>query len=137
MLRTVLAFALVASAAPAAAQDVTGLWLTPSRHGQVEITRCGQSICGQLVTSDGIKADPNLKDVKNENAALRSRPLKGVPLLHDFKGGPTEWTDGKIYNPEDGKTYGSTVSLENADTLKVKGCVMSVLCKTQTWRRVK
>jgi uncharacterized protein (DUF2147 family) len=137
MLRTALVFTLLASAAPAAAADVTGVWMTPTKHGEVEITRCGQSICGRLMTSDGIKADPNLKDVKNQNEALRSRPLKGVPLLQGFKGGPNEWTDGKIYNPDDGKTYGSSLKLEGADTLKVKGCIVAPLCKTQTWKRIR
>jgi uncharacterized protein (DUF2147 family) len=67
------ALALSAVAAPAFAQDVTGLWQTQTNGGQVEISRCGNSLCGKLVSSDHIKSDPSVvKDVKNKDASLRT-----------------------------------------------------------------
>jgi len=120
---------------PAHAADVTGTWLTPSKNGVVEISRCGASVCGRLISSDGIKADPGLKDVNNASASLRTRALKGLTILQGFKGGGAEWTGGEIYNAEDGKTYGATLTLDADDTLKVRGCVIVPLCKTQVWTR--
>ncbi|MFG1464655.1 DUF2147 domain-containing protein [Xanthobacter sp. DSM 24535] len=127
--------ALPIAALPARAADVTGTWATPTKNGLVEITRCGSSVCGRLVSSDGIKADPGLKDVNNSNAALRTRPLKGLQILQGFAGGPAEWTGGEIYNADDGKTYSATLRLDGDNTLNVRGCVIVPFCKTQTWTR--
>ncbi|WP_332118974.1 DUF2147 domain-containing protein [Azorhizobium caulinodans] len=122
---------------PAAAADVTGLWATPVHGGQVEISKCGASVCGRIVTSEGIKADPNLKDTKNSDAAKRDRVLKGLQILGGFSGGPTEWTGGQIYNADDGKTYSASLTLDGDNTLKVRGCIVVPLCQTQTWTRVR
>ena len=46
------------------------------------------------------------------------------------------WRDGKIYNPENGKTYRSVLKPAGPDTLKVSGCVF-IFCETQTWKRVR
>ncbi|QRG05489.1 DUF2147 domain-containing protein [Xanthobacter dioxanivorans] len=136
--RLFAAFALcMLMTAPALAADPTGLWQTPSRSGQVEISRCGANLCGRLVSSEGLKADPALKDVNNSNASLRSRPLKGVTILSGFSGGPKEWTGGSIYNAEDGKTYSGSITLDGDDTLKLRGCIVAPLCKTQSWTRLR
>ncbi|NQE60353.1 DUF2147 domain-containing protein [Caulobacter sp. RHG1] len=138
MIRTaMIAAALSVLAVPAFAADVTGLWATPSNGGQVEIARCGNSLCGKLVTSTPIKADPARKDVKNKDEAQRGRPLKNLQMLYDFTGGPTKWTGGKVYNPEDGGTYSGTIELVSDNELKLKGCIVAPLCKTQKWTRLK
>lgn len=129
--------AVPAVAAPAFAAEPTGLWQTPTRGGQVEIFKCGASLCGRLVSSEGLKADPNLKDLNNANASLRARGLKGLTILTGFSGGPKEWTGGNIYNAEDGKTYSGSITLDGDDTLKLRGCVVAPLCKTQTWTRLR
>ena len=55
---TALAVAAAALASPALASDPTGLWQTPTNGGQVRIERCGQALCGVLVTSSHIRANP-------------------------------------------------------------------------------
>jgi uncharacterized protein (DUF2147 family) len=131
------ALALSAMAVPAFAQDVTGLWQTQTNGGQVEISRCGNSLCGKLVTSNHIKADPAVKDEKNKDASQRTRTLKNMQMLYDFTGGPTKWTGGKVYNAADGGTYSGTITLVSANELKLKGCIVSPLCKTEKWTRIK
>lgn len=134
----IVAAALALSvSAPAFAQDVTGLWLTQTNGGQVEISRCGNSLCGKLVTSNHIKADPNAKDEKNKDPSLRGRPVRNMQMLYDFTGGPTKWTGGKVYNAADGGTYSGTITLISANELKLKGCIVAPLCKTEKWTRIK
>jgi uncharacterized protein (DUF2147 family) len=118
-----------------AASPIEGRWLTPVQHGVIEITTCGDTICGHVVSSDTLKADPSLKDVHNKDAALRARPVKGLTMLAGFTGGPKEWKGGTAYNPDDGNTYKGSLTLADANTLKVTGCVVFPLCKTQTWTR--
>jgi uncharacterized protein (DUF2147 family) len=138
MLRTILlAAALTAVSGSAFAADISGLWQTPTNGGQVEIARCGNSLCGKLVNSTHIKADPMVKDVKNKDEAQRGRTLKNLQMLYDFSGGPTKWKGGKVYNPDDGGTYSGTIELISDNQLKLKGCIVAPFCKTQVWNRVK
>ncbi len=139
MLRTALiaAATLGALATPAFAADVAGLWQTPGNGGQVEISHCGNSLCGKLVTSDHIRQNPAMKDSKNKDETQRGRTLKNLQMLYDFTGGPTKWGNGKVYNPEDGGTYSGTLELLSDNELKLKGCIIFPLCKTQKWTRLK
>ncbi|MEN5051881.1 DUF2147 domain-containing protein [Brevundimonas naejangsanensis] len=133
---TALAVAALALASPALASDPTGLWQTPTNGGQVRIERCGQALCGVLVTSSHIRANPEVKDQRNKDESLRDRPLRGLRMLSGFTGGPTEWRGGSVYNPEDGGTYRGTITMTNDNTLRLRGCIVAPLCKTQTWTRV-
>ncbi len=132
-----LGVTLVLGASPAFAADATGLWQTPTNGGQVEISHCGNSLCGKLVNSDHIKANPAVKDERNKDESQRGRPLKNLQMLYDFTGGPTKWTGGKVYNPDDGGTYSGTIELLSDNQLKLKGCIVAPFCKTQVWNRVK
>jgi uncharacterized protein (DUF2147 family) len=132
-------FFMLAALAPAALSPdfAVGRWRTETRNGIVQVDRCGPSICGTLVGSDGLKADPNLLDSKNKDASLRGRKLMGLTILRGFTRSDREWTGGTIYNGEDGGTYKATVTPVDADRLKIRGCIMWPLCKTQTWTRIR
>jgi uncharacterized protein (DUF2147 family) len=133
-----LAIAVLAAATGAqAASPVEGLWRTPTNNGEVQISECGQSLCGRIVTSDKIKEDPDLTDSRNRNRALRNRPLKDLQILERFTGGPTVWKGGVVYNPEDGGAYKGSIRLVDPDTLRLTGCIVAPLCKTQTWKRIR
>ena len=131
---TLIAAAAVAAAGPDAA---IGRWTTETRNGIVEIDRCGASVCGRLLSSDGLRANPALTDANNKDAALRNRPLRNMTMLSGFTRSAAAWDGGTIYNAEDGKTYSARLTPEGADTLKVRGCVFVPLCKTQVWTRVR
>jgi uncharacterized protein (DUF2147 family) len=139
MFRTTMiaAAALGLLATPALAADATGLWQTPTNGGQVEIARCGNSLCGKLLSSNHIRENPALKDVKNKDESQRVRTLKNLQMLYDFTGGPSKWTGGKVYNPDDGGTYSGTIELIGENQLKLKGCIVAPFCKTQVWTRLK
>lgn len=137
------AFALVAaalapgSASAANSDSVIGKWRTPSKHGVVDIARCGSSLCGRLVESDNIRTNPELRDVNNKDVAKRARKLKDLQILGGFTRSGDAWNGGTIYNPEDGGTYKATITPAGNDTLKLKGCIVWPLCKTQNWTRIR
>ncbi len=141
MIAKTLAFALAATLLAAASAQAepgaVGEWSTHHANGVVRIGECGDALCGKVVASDQIKADPDAKDERNADKSLRGRPLKGLTIFSGVKGGPSEWTGGSIYNPEDGKTYHGSIKLIDADTLKLTGCVFAPLCQSQTWTRIK
>lgn len=128
---------LAAFLAAPPADAVIGQWMTETRHGIVHIQRCGASICGTLVTSDGIRGDPALPDKNNQDEKLRTRPLKGITMLQGFTQSGGLWDGGTIYNAEDGRTYKARITPVDADHLKLRGCVFVPFCKTQTWTRVR
>lgn len=139
-----LALAMVAAVAaaltPAYAAEgdsVVGTWRTPAKNGSVEIARCGASLCGKLLSSEHLRTNPDLRDVANKDTSKRERRLKGLQILGGFKLEKGVWTGGTIYNPEDGGTYKATITPDGADKLKLKGCIVWPLCKTQSWTRIK
>src|ERR1700750_3063103 len=132
MLLFLMGTAVAAEADPNA---VIGRGRTEVRHGIVEISRCGPSLCGKLVDSDGLKANPNLLDTKNKDLKLRGRRLMGLQMLQGFTWKDGEWSGGTIYNGEDGGTYKATVTPVSNTQLKLKGCIVWPLCQTQTWTR--
>lgn len=132
-----LGVAPLLAASPAWA-DINGVWATMEGKSHVKIEPCGEKLCGKIIwlkepnTPEGKpKTDKN-----NSDEALRSRPIIGLELLTGLvPEGQNEWEDGEIYNPEDGKTYSSEMTLVNPAKLEVKGCVL-FLCQTQTWTKV-
>jgi uncharacterized protein (DUF2147 family) len=131
-----LTAAFVALATPAFATEIVGRWLTPTK-GEVEIFKCGTAYCGRLLSSPRLAREPGLLDANNKDAGKRGRKIKGMTFLEGYGGGPTVWSGGKLYNPDDGNTYTGTITAVGADSLKLKGCVIAPLCKTQVWTRIK
>ena len=135
------AFAAAVVTGPAAhgagGRDVGGIWLTQAGDAKVRVGRCGGGLCGTVLwlrdPIDSATGRPQVDD-KNEKPALRRRPIIGLSLFIGMRiVGPNKWS-GRIYNADDGKTYGSTVTLQEADKLDVQGCVGS-LCGSETWSR--
>ena len=141
MRASVLALSAAATmfAAPAAASaaDITGIWATGTEGGRVEIYRCAKSLCGRVVDATRLRADPDLRDARNRNPALRDRKVKGLVVLSGFTGGPKEWKGGPVYDPEtgEGAPKGQLRLLGNGK-LELKGCVL-LFCRTKIWTRVK
>lgn len=131
-----LSLVLAAAATPAFASDIVGKWVTPTK-GEVEIYKCGPALCGRLLSSPRLEREPHLQDANNKDAAKRGRKLKGMTFLEGFGGGPTVFSGGRLYNPDDGATYTGTITVVDAATLKLKGCVVAPLCKTQVWKRMR
>lgn len=137
-----IAAALIAGlvlAGPAAAQDgsLIGRWRTAAQGGVVEIHACGAALCGRVVDAAPLRRNPDQKDVRNRDPNLRERPLRGVRVLDGFRGGPTVWNGGPLYDPDSGQRASrGTLTLVQRDRLSVRGCIAPLLCRTQTWTRI-
>ncbi len=128
------AVSLLAATPALAADPVEGEWLTQAGNAKVRIAPCAgraDRMCGTVTWLQRA----GVKDTSNPDPSLRERPVLGMLLIRDFKqAAPGRWTDGKIYDPESGKTYNSKIRINGDGTLKVEGCVL-VVCRAQTWRR--
>jgi len=152
MRRSLVLASMVLLAAQASAQQpgVMGTWLTASGVAQVKIEPCADAkngpVCGTIVGlinpkgPDGQVVAPDAAtDYRNENAALRSRKVIGMPLIWGFKktSDPNSFEDGHIYNGENGKIYSANISLQPDGRLRLRGYAGSPLFgETQVWTRV-
>jgi uncharacterized protein (DUF2147 family) len=137
----VLAFALLGAHA-AQASDPQGSWLTEDGEATINITRCGQALCGRIAALreplDRETGRPKT-DEFNRIEQLRTRPLIGVQIVIQMKpnGRPGQWV-GRVYNPEDGGFYPAKLTLKSARSLRLEGCIVEeVICNGQTWTRVR
>jgi uncharacterized protein (DUF2147 family) len=126
-------------ATPAFAADALGIWYTGDKESQVKIVNCGGALCGTLVwlkqPNDPATGRPKT-DKNNTDASKQGRPLLAVPIMLGMKpsGVPNQWS-GDVYNATDGKTYSGSFTLTSPNTADLKGCVLSIICKSQTWTR--
>ncbi|HEV2561665.1 MAG TPA: DUF2147 domain-containing protein [Rhizomicrobium sp.] len=107
---------------------------------QIEIAPCGALLCGKLVWfkwPNGLDGLP-LVDLKNQDPALRSRPLLGLTVLYGLhRTGANTWEEGRIYNPDDGVNYRAQMSIGSDGTLRVRAYVLlPIFGKTMIWTRV-
>ncbi|MEM7058169.1 MAG: DUF2147 domain-containing protein [Pseudomonadota bacterium] len=117
-----------------------GYWLTQNGKAIIHMVPCGAQTCGQMVwtASPRDEAGKLKLDVKNNDDALRARPVCGLQLVGGMKlKDAGSWQDGWIYNPRDGETYSAEISAVSADELKVRGFLgIKLLGKSQIWTRV-
>lgn len=130
--------ALTVSAGGALAAGAVGVWQTEGGKSRVEITQCGEMLCGTIVWLKEPLDDEGKEkvDKNNPDEALKTRRLVGLKMLNGFvpDDEPNKWVKGTIYNPEDGDTYKCTMSLNDDGNLKVRGYVgIPLFGKTQIW----
>ncbi len=120
-----LLLALLLAVSPGFAGD----WIPADRSAVVRIGPCGGGLCGR--SGRGLARGVPTTDAHNPNRALRSRPLVGVQVLSGFT---ASGNGGRGYNPQNGRSYRTTLRLNPDGTLRVTGCVL-VVCRSQTWTR--
>lgn len=119
--------------------EILGTWYNTEKSAQIEIVKTGSEYHGKIIRLENEKdySSPPL-DSKNENEKLRTRPIKGLTILQGLKYSGGIWKDGKIYDPNSGKTYSCEVKLTNPSVLEVKGYIgFSWVGRTVEWTKVK
>lgn len=68
---------------------------------------------------------------------LKNQPINGMQILRGLEKKGSEWKNGYILDPNNGKEYKAKISLKDANTLDVRGYIgISLIGRTQTWHRV-
>jgi uncharacterized protein (DUF2147 family) len=67
-----------------------------------------------------------------------NQPIVGMVILTGLKAGEKNWDEGKILDPQNGKTYSCSAKLaDNGNKLDVRGYIgLPLLGRSQTWERV-
>ena len=118
--------------------DILGVWLTNGKEpAKIQIYKSGQKYFGKIVWLQKPldKGKPRL-DINNPVKEKRNQQIVGLTILAGFEFDEHEWNDGKIYDPESGKTYSCYLSIKTATTLKVRGYLgFSMFGRTELWTR--
>lgn len=119
-----------------------GLWYAEGGAAQVEITHCGNTLCGRVVWLRSPLQENGcaLQDRHNPDTTLRNRPVLGLEILQGLSpnsGHEGEWRGGTIYDPSNGKTYSCRLSMDGDQHLHLRGYVgIPLLGRTTTRVRV-
>jgi len=118
---------------PAAADpQPTGEWRTADGRANIRIVDCAGVLWGVI----SWEKEPGI-DSENPDPARRGRPTLGLPILRAMKPTRPGLWEGEVYNADNGKTYASSISLAQADVLRIEGCMLGFLCGGENWARVK
>ena len=112
---------------------ILGEWLSQEKDGKISIYKQGDKYYGKISWGK----TPGRKDAKNPDAKLKNRDLIGLVILQDFKYTGSAWENGKIYDPNSGKTYDCILKVkDNYKVLDIRGYVgMPMFGRTATWTR--
>jgi uncharacterized protein (DUF2147 family) len=126
------------SLAQAKADDIVGIWQTSGKEpAKIQIYKSGQKYFGKIAwLKNPLENGKPKVDENNPDKSKRSQKIIGLVILSDFKFDDDEWDQGKIYDPENGKTYSCILSLKDKNSLKVRGFIgVSLLGRTETWTK--
>jgi uncharacterized protein (DUF2147 family) len=126
----------------AKADQLIGIWEPSHGKAKVKVEKIGEKYYGKIVWLKE-PMDPETKaakvDKNNPDEKMQNKPLRGYRILKDFQyTDDNEWTEGTIYDPENGNTYSCIIKMTDENTLDIRGYIgVSVLGRTDVWKRLK
>lgn len=135
--RTAMALALGAMALGSGtgmgwADAIDGRWRVSDGTSIIVISPCGGTRCATVAWTN--KGD---RDALNADPALRNRPIVGLRVIWDLKEGAGNVWAGTGYNPNDGNTYATKVTVKSQSEIEISGCILGgLLCDSDIFTRV-
>jgi uncharacterized protein (DUF2147 family) len=119
---------------------ILGVWETGSGKARVKVIKSGEYFYGRIVwlkEPNNPEGNPKV-DKNNPDETLRQTPLLGLRMLKSFEfKGNNLWEDGTIYDAESGSTYNCKITLEDDNTMNIRGFIgVAALGRTDVWKRV-
>lgn len=120
------------------AQGVTGKWKTVDENGQpksiVEISENNGQLTGKVIE---ILTENKTAVCSKCSGEDKGKPIKGLTIIKGMTKDGSEYSGGKILDPQSGKEYKCILKLNGKNKLDVRGYVgIQALGRTQTWIRM-
>ncbi len=134
-----LAMPVLAHAADEA-DGIVGVWVTKGGGARVKIEKgTDGKYFGKIIWLK----DPNdsagqpFRDENNPDESKHDQPIIGLKMIKDFQyAGKNIWEKGKIYDPDDGKTYDCQLTLKGPKNLDVRGYyIVRAFGRTEAWTK--
>jgi uncharacterized protein (DUF2147 family) len=148
MKQSILIFvvSILATGLSAGQNDILGTWSDEDQDAKIEMYVCGTKYCGKIVwlkeptyPAGSKEGRPNMPilDHNNPDPDKRQYPLLGLRILYNFElTGDNVWNDGKIYDPDSGKTFNGKIRLLSPHQLELRGFMgVSVFGSTTIWTK--
>jgi uncharacterized protein (DUF2147 family) len=125
----------------AQSQTVIGKWKTiddetGKARGIIEIYEKSGKIYGKVV--DILEQEHKKKVCIKCSGEDKNKPILGMIIIKGLSKDNSEYNNGKILDPKNGKLYQCYITLETKDKLKVRGYIgFSLFGRTQYWYRLK
>lgn len=136
----VLLLAFTSNAQNTGGDAIIGVWETGNGKARVNVIKSGNFYYGRIVwLKEPLNEEGKPKvDKNNPDESKRSTPILGMRLLAGFEyKGDNLWEDGTIYDPESGSTYQCKISLDDNNTMSIRGFIgISAFGRTDTWKRL-
>ncbi len=152
MKKIIFLFMIMSNIIFAGERDVLGKWITEKAdNGNQIIVEIYQEESGKYngrimeltipKYTEGEFAGKEKMDLANPDENLKHRTLRGIDFVSGFNYSEKDdkYENGKIYNPENGKSYNSYMKMQKDGTLLVKGSIdkKGLIGKKQIWTRYK
>jgi len=108
-----------------------GRWWTQDHDGVIEISSCGQDLCGRIVGQPNIR-NPDGRLPRDVHGTAEC----GLTILRDAAESEAGHFRGLITNPDDGSEWHCEFWVGDDGALRLRGYIMLPLFgKTQSWPR--
>lgn len=113
---------------PVQQSQARSTWVNPYNNVKVETGDCGGKLCGWVVW-----ATPEAEQDARDGGVQK---LVGTELLQDYRQtGSNRW-QGRVFVPDMGRTFYSTISRDEPGALRISGCILGgLICKSQLWHK--
>lgn len=110
------------------ADEIVGNFLTPESDGVMQFYKTGATYAAKLIWGK----DKDRLDFNNPDKTLRNQKVIGMVLATGFVfDGKDTWKNGRIYDPNEGKTYDCKITLDERGNMKLRGFIgVSLLGRT-------
>jgi uncharacterized protein (DUF2147 family) len=120
-----LCIAASAYAQPSAA-PVEGYWKNPIGSAIIQISPCGDALCGKVVWASARG---------QREVAQHTSNVVGTTVLTGLSYARGRWA-GSLYIPDDNIHVSAKLQLLGERRMKLTGCgLMGLICRTQIWTR--
>lgn len=129
---------LLATISMNAQNKLCKIWYNQEKTSKVQVFLATDGkYYGKIVwLKDPIENGQPKTDKENSDDAKKKRPLMGLQFLSGLtKKSETEFVDGKIYDPKNGKTYDCKMTIKDDHNVDLRGYVMGMpfLGRTSNW----
>lgn len=149
-----ITFLFSASLSAADADAIVGVWKTATTengYSHVEIYQENGKYHGKIIFLSEpnyteldvkkfrgkVKVGEVRRDQANPDKGKRNDPILGLKIVSNFMQVGNQWRQGRVYDPESGKTYKGKIWLNKNGTLSLRGFVgISAFGRSTVWTPV-
>ena len=137
MLFSIIAIMGLNTLAHAQTDRIEGFWFNDKKDAKIQIYKAiNGKFYGKIVwLKDPTKNGKPKADEKNPKDNLKSQPLVELIILKGFEKDGDIYSEGTIYDPDNGKTYDCKMTYKGK-TLAIRGFIgFSLFGRTTVWER--